>query len=806
MVLRRLPLLALALLFALAAGAGRSDAWNEETGEIDLTATLERAPGGGEGEWLLVVKAHFGIPKLHVYAAGKGIAMEWRPIEAAGVAYDVSKASLTEPHPYVDPNVPEAEPESVWEGGFTLKVPIRVGLGATKATEVGASFDYSGCTDTGCYTRIKKHLARVSLGAAAPAATASGGGGETPKPPSPPPNLPAKPPSPAPPRPSPLQVSPPASDEGATASLKVDEAKGVAIVTFTPKLGYHLYQPGVKGGDTPIGVEPLDDEGIVWGEFAIEAGGGHITAPYAVRIPFKAREGAKRLRVRVTWGACTANNCLVPMPPTTLTASWEPAGDMTPVAAPVAPKIGSPGGPVAFVVIKDDNLGKYTAPPRGESQLREWLEEYGLLTLGILFFIGMGLAFTPCVLPIIPVTVSIISGGRADIPKRRLTLLLLTYVSALSLAFGSIGLAAAYGGASFSAAFESPAMQWGIAGLFTVLAFGMLGLFELQPPEWLMKIQGGAQRRAGSFVGAFLLGGLAAVIASPCTGPVIVGLIVYTAETGDALLGFLMFVSLGLGMGAVFFAAGSLNLVMRPGPWMVWVRYAFGVILVGAALYYLARAELISPTVLFVVGFAIGILSWIGILRHLVKKEAEAPGIAARRGAAVASMMVLMTGLVAFATRTEAAAQDTSALPAVGAEAGSSERDWILVRDVEHLRQEVAGAAARGQPTVVDFWATWCTYCRYYDGVIARDAGLTAGFKRLHRLKVDLTSGQEPFHGVRDAMDVPRNAQPFMVFFDSQGRIRRNADIVKWYGDESDEWLKARIDFLFEGAGAKASK
>src|SRR5439155_2706666 len=129
--------------------------------------------------------------------------------------------------------------------------------------------------------------------------------------------------------------------------------------------------------------------------------------------------------------------------------------------------------------------------------------------------------------------------------------------------------------------------------------------------------------KGGNVVGAFLFGGMAALIASPCTGPVIAGMIVFTAQSGNAALGFLMFVVLGLGMGAVFFAAGSLNLVMRPGPWMVWVRYGFGVLLVATALYYLRSAERISTWGVLAIGFSAAALVALGIGRHLTSKEGE---------------------------------------------------------------------------------------------------------------------------------------------------------------------------------------
>jgi thiol:disulfide interchange protein DsbD len=351
-------------------------------------------------------------------------------------------------------------------------------------------------------------------------------------------------------------------------------------------------------------------------------------------------------------------------------------------------------------------------------------------------------------------------------------------VAGLSVAFGTLGLVASLGGSSMSAAFVTPAATWAIAGIFALLAFGMMGVYEMQPPQWLMKVQGGAQGRGGSIVGAFLLGAVAAVLASPCTAPVVAGLLVFTAKEGNAVLGFIMFATLGLGMGAVLFAAGALNFAMRPGPWMVWVRYAFGVLLVGVALYYVANSELLSPVGVFVGGFAIAALAWFLIAWHLMRKEGAQRPEAQKRGFQVALLLVAITASVAFLTK-----------PAPGLE-------WTKVADVEHVKREVASARASGQPVVVDIWATWCFYCKRYESLINADDGLRAGFEKMKRLKIDVTNDER--NDLRRALGM-RRGQPQMIFLDGQGRILQSAHLEGWQGDKdaSRGALQKRVDLLF---------
>ena len=396
-----------------------------------------------------------------------------------------------------------------------------------------------------------------------------------------------------------------------------------------------------------------------------------------------------------------------------------------------------------------------------KSFVQEQWERLGLLILGPIFLFGLLLAFTPCVLPIIPITVSIIGGGRADLPKSRLTVLLVSYVLGLSCAFGSLGLVAAFTGASISAAFESPVAIWVIAGLFVLLSLGMFGIYELQPPARLQRFQG--ERKGGSIPAAFFFGALAAVIASPCTGPFIAAMLVFAAQAGNKVIGFLMFFTLGLGMGAVFFAAGALNFVMRPGPWMVWVRYVFGVLLVGAALYYLGNGRMVTPAVLVALGFAVAVLVALGIARHLVRREGEERGPATRRGAKAAALVAVVTLLVAFLTKPVAFA---------GFDGTVQKEPWITLRDRAHLKAEVE--SAKGHPVVVDTTADWCTYCHAWEALIASDPELRQAFSRMKRLQIDVTDDKRP--DLRTGIGA-KVAQPFFVFLDREGRILRRLDL-----------------------------
>ncbi|MHC5010929.1 MAG: protein-disulfide reductase DsbD family protein [Planctomycetota bacterium] len=823
----RARFIGLTILSVLALLAAPAIAAPENPGKFEIQARLEPADlGPGESGFLVVTaKIERG---LHVYATDSE-ALAWRPVPVEGVGYTLpggvrpdegitwekfsqapGQVEWTPPHDYTDPNFPEEPPFPVWspEGSFVIKVPVILDAAVAPGTKLGLVFEYSSCDEFQCYLRVGGQEALATVGEPTTSEPAPGpgeaGGAEAPAAPP----VPAAPPSP--------QVAVSSQAAKITLEAKADEAgNGEAVVTFEPGFGYHLYFPGSSDGD-PIKVEALDGDGIRWGAYAID-GFGEFAEPYELRIPFE-RADATRLRIQVGWQACDdAGMCLAPQTGL-LQLSWsdgqwtagagtdvEPPGGTEPAPTPPPSLPQAEDGEMLLVLASEDlpfdqvlgdELGAprqdgswrvveaSAAPPPKDSWFKQQWDKYGLLVLGPIFLIGLGLALTPCVLPIIPLTISVIGGGNPDIPKPRLTLLLTVYVLGLSLVYGVAGAAsAAFGKAvDVEAAFRNPAVLWSFAGVFLLLAIGMLGIIEMQPPAWMEKMRGGAQRRSGTIIGSFLLGAMAAVIASPCTGPVIVGMLAFTTQAGSVGLGFMLFFTLGLGLGAVFFAAGSLNLLMRPGPWMVYVRYFFGVVLVGVALYYVADPGLIGPIALFTIGFVIAAVTGFAVARHLVNKEGEVPATARFRGFWVAIALVLTTGLVAMLTRQGLA----------GGPDG-----WIKVRDVAHLQEEVARAKAEGRPVVVDVWAIWCKYCKEYDKVIERDPYLREAFDQMVRLKIDVE--KDAREDLRAALGLPAG-QPKMVFFDEQGRIRRAADIQQWYGGDSGSELRRRVDLVFNRA------
>lgn len=226
-----------------------------------------------------------------------------------------------------------------------------------------------------------------------------------------------------------------------------------------------------------------------------------------------------------------------------------------------------------------------TANPASENSVDSRVRERGwLLTFVFVFFGGLALNLTPCVFPMIAITVSFFGGSG----EKRLTHAL-AYFFGIVLTYSSLGLAAALTGGLFGAALQSPWVLAGVAIMMTLLALSMFGLFELQPPQFLMQKAAGLSSKAG-LLGVFLLGATVGIIAAPCVGPIIVGVFVFVAQRGDPWLGWWLFFTLACGLGLPYVILGAfsglLTKLPKSGSWMVQVKKVFGVILLGVAVWF----------------------------------------------------------------------------------------------------------------------------------------------------------------------------------------------------------------------------
>jgi len=399
------------------------------------------------------------------------------------------------------------------------------------------------------------------------------------------------------------------------------------------------------------------------------------------------------------------------------------------------------------VPVRDgSNVGSgTTSSPRIDKALHldvaRWLGERGLLiTVLFVAFLGLGLNLTPCVYPLISVTVAYF-GTQGHHHTLRIAILAFLYVLGIAISFATIGIVASLSGGMFGALLQKPAVLVAVAALMIVLALSSFGLYQFQPPGWLMQKASGA---APGFLGAFLMGLTMGVVAAPCIGPVVVGLLVFVGSRQDPILGLELFLALGIGMGLPYLAlamvAGSLKALPRSGDWLIWVERAFGFILVGLAAYFVAPlfprsvGRLLVPLVVGAAGFYLGFLDRAGRTLRYFRLVQRAAGLSA-----IAISLWLVQ---------PPAAQTT-------------------IRWTPFTTEALELAQAAGQPVLIDFIADWCIPCHEMDGTTFADSDVQIASERFATLRADLTAETPENTALIERYDV--KGVPTLLFFDSMG-------------------------------------
>lgn len=347
------------------------------------------------------------------------------------------------------------------------------------------------------------------------------------------------------------------------------------------------------------------------------------------------------------------------------------------------------------------------------------------LTLGwgalpLLFGAGVLTSLTPCVYPLIPITVSIFGAGRSRSGRGRAAALSATYVLGIAAMYSALGLAAAASGRAFGSFMGNPWVVGSFAVMLLVFAASMFGAFDIQLPASLQtRLAGVAGLGFGS---AFVMGLVAGVIAAPCTGPALAGVLTFVAQTRDLWLGFWMLFSYALGMGLLFFVVGTFSVRLpKSGPWMDAVKSVLGIALVVVAISFVkpflprALPAAVNSTTLALVA---GVLVVLAVLVGAIHRSFHG-------GAGEKLFKGLGVGLVVFALalRFEWVLEpNAQALPVSGdgvvtASAVPAKIAWIYSEE-EALRI----AKEQNKPVLIDFYADWCTACVELDKYTFSDA------------------------------------------------------------------------------------
>jgi thiol:disulfide interchange protein DsbD len=365
------------------------------------------------------------------------------------------------------------------------------------------------------------------------------------------------------------------------------------------------------------------------------------------------------------------------------------------------------------------------------------------------FASGLLVSLTPCVYPMVAVTVSVF-GARQASSRGEGALLSAAFVAGIIAMFVPLGVVAGLTGSLAGAVLQSAWVVTGISVLFLVMAAAMFGAFELDIPSGLKNRL--AQIGGTGYLGAFLLGLACGPIAAPCTGPFLTGILAWITKTQSAPLGAAAMAAFALGLGVPFFVVGAFAVQLpKSGRWMMHVKSVLGVILVIVALYflnnafgYLAKVANPAPTFLAVSGS----IALFGLLLGAIHKSFEGSVV----DKALKGVGVLLTSV-------------SGVLFIVSATTPAHALVW------EHIPANTARAKAVGEqrPLIIDFGAAWCGACKELDKLTFSEAGVQREAGRFLAVKVDATNDDDP--AVEGAMsDFGVKGLPTVVVFDSKGK------------------------------------
>jgi thioredoxin:protein disulfide reductase len=398
--------------------------------------------------------------------------------------------------------------------------------------------------------------------------------------------------------------------------------------------------------------------------------------------------------------------------------------------------------------------------------------------LALFFLAGLGLTFTPCVLPMLPILSGVVLRGQLG--GMRGFSLSLTYVLAMAACFALLGALMGVFGAELNlqARLQSPWVLVPFALLFAVFALAMFGLYELRLPHFIStrldRLAGNT--RGGSLWGAALLGILSSLLVSPCVSAPLAGALLYISSSGDAFGGALKLFVLALGMGTpmVLFATGGGALLPKSGQWMVSVRNTFGVLLLAVSIWLLDRVLPAALTLALWGVLAAGVALYLGALEFTVKTHRQK---LAQLGGLILLVYALASWIGALQGQTDPLRPlGAATAPSNAATTASSPSAWQTISTPAQLQQALAKAKAAGQPLLLDWYADWCISCKVIEREVLSNAEVVRALAGYQLIRFDITASTAEQRALLDQYQL--FGPPALLFFAAHGDEHRDLRVV----------------------------
>jgi len=367
-----------------------------------------------------------------------------------------------------------------------------------------------------------------------------------------------------------------------------------------------------------------------------------------------------------------------------------------------------------------------------------------IVVLLLVFVMGLALNLTPCVYPLIPITMGYFLAQKES---KSPVLLAVMYVLGLAITYSIIGTLAAFGGSMMGSLLAHPATLIFFAVLMMALSLSMFGLYEFKLPNALTQVGGGS--RSGAF-GALIMGLTMGIVAAPCVGPFVVSLLGFVAQSGSIFIGFITFFVLALGLGVPYLFlgifSGKISTLPRSGEWLNGIRIFFGLALVGMSIYFISPllpnkiSDLLLPIYMIVAAVYYGVIDKAGLSVSWFS-----------RFKVILAMAILAAGILMLKPATQTV----------------NEISWET-----YSAPVLQTSISEKEPVIIDFYADWCNPCKELEHVTFADPDVQNLLKDFTRLKVDLTIVNDSTNAIKNEFNIP--GVPTIIFYDKMGVERKD--------------------------------